>query len=68
MGFLSFVEARHLLARAEIGVEWHRAKQFEGISVAQALDKLLNVAAHQPPPPPYFTPWTQFGKVLCSGL
>lgn len=50
MDKLSFAEARHLVSRTGIGVEWKSVKAIEGLPMSQAVDRLLKNRNSNPPP------------------
>ena len=55
---LSFAEARHLVARTGLGVEWKQVKKLEGRDRRQAIEILLRPKASRPPAPPRMTSWS----------
>lgn len=57
MGTLSFEEARHLVARTGLGVEWHTIQRFQRYSRQQAIEYLLKNQDKHLPPPPNMIPW-----------
>ena len=54
---INFAEARHLVARSGLGVEWIQIKNLEGRSRQQAIDILLRPKSSLPPAPSKMTPW-----------
>ncbi|MFI0397493.1 MAG: DUF1800 family protein [Thiolinea sp.] len=57
MNTLTFSEARHLVSRTGLGVEWGSVKNLEGLSREKAVEVVLNQAAAPVRPAPAFTPW-----------
>ena len=56
MNTLTFSEARHLVSRTGLGVEWGSVKNLEGLSREKAVEVVLNQAAAPVRPAPAFTP------------
>ncbi|MEE9352298.1 MAG: DUF1800 domain-containing protein [Thiotrichaceae bacterium] len=54
---ISFAEARHLVARSGLGVEWNQIKNLEGRSRQQAIEILLRPKSSRPPAPSKMTSW-----------
>lgn len=57
MNILTFSEARHLVSRTGLGVEWDSVKKLEGLSREKAVEVVLNPAPAPIRPAPAFTPW-----------
>ncbi len=57
MNLLTFSEARHLVSRTGLGVEWDSVKKLEGLSREKAVEFVLNPAPSQVRSAPAFTPW-----------
>lgn len=57
MGTLSFEEARHLVGRTGLGVEWQTIQRFQNLNRDQAINHLLNNRNMRTPAPPGMSPW-----------
>lgn len=57
MNTLTFSEARHLVSRTGLGVEWDSVKKLEGLTREKAIELVLNPAPAPIRPAPTFTPW-----------
>lgn len=57
MNLLTFSEARHLVSRTGLGVEWDSVKKLEGLSREKAVEFVLNPAPTEVRSAPAFTPW-----------
>lgn len=57
MNTLTFSEARHLVSRTGLGVEWDSVKKLEGLTQEKAVELVLNPAPAPIRPAPTFTPW-----------
>ncbi|WP_298661540.1 DUF1800 domain-containing protein [uncultured Thiothrix sp.] len=57
MNMLTFSEARHLVSRTGLGVEWDSVKKLEGLTREKAVEVVLNPAPAPIRPAPAFTPW-----------
>ena len=57
MAKLSFNDARHLVARTGIGVEWKTIKRYQNLTKQQAINELLKSRPDKTPPPPRMTEW-----------
>lgn len=56
---LTLSDARHLVSRTGIGVEWAMIKKLEGISRTQAIDLILNTPPSYPHSAPHMTHWNR---------
>ena len=54
---INFAEARHLVSRSGLGVEWKQIKNLEGRTRRQAVEILLRPKTSLPPAPPKMTSW-----------
>lgn len=59
MNILTFSEARHLVSRTGLGVEWDSVKKLEGLTREKAVEIVLNPAPAPVRPAPAFTPWNK---------
>ncbi len=59
MNVLTFSEARHLVSRTGLGVEWGSIKQLEGLSRSKAVEFVLNPAQSPVRPIAPMTPWNK---------
>ena len=57
MGKLGFDEARHLVARTGIGVEWDTIMRYQNLTRQQAIEHLLSHRDMRLPAPPGMSPW-----------
>lgn len=57
MGNLSFEEARHLVSRTGIGVEWDTIQRYQNLNRDQAIHHLINNRDMRLPAPPGMSPW-----------
>ena len=57
MNILTFSEARHLVSRTGLGVEWESVKNLEGLTREKAVEIVLNPAPAPVRPAPALTPW-----------
>ena len=59
MNTLTFSEARHLVSRTGLGVEWESVKNLEGLTREKAVEIVLNPAPAPIRAAPPFTPWNK---------
>ena len=59
MSKLSFNDARHLVSRTGIGVEWDTIQRFQGLTRQQAINHLLKNRNNNLPRPPNMSPWSK---------
>ena len=59
MAKLNFNEARHLVARTGIGVEWETIQRYQNLTRQQAIEYLLKDSDMKLPAPPGMSPWSK---------
>ncbi len=63
MGQLSFEEARHLVARTGIGVEWETITRYQNLTRQQAIEHLLGNREMSLAKPPGMSPWSKMNSL-----
>ena len=63
MGQLSFEEARHLVARTGIGVEWETITRYQNLTRQQAIEHLLSNREMSLAKPPGMSPWSKMNSL-----